>query len=157
MGDTATAHYPYNNIKGPLFQTKNRNNHVLAVTCAYCKTLIAHYQKVGESNLVKMYNHRIIDGALDFSQHHGAIFYPNCNQRIATRYITRPDKKEAYRLVPSAFNKKKVCRATVAKRFPAGMHGEQAGRQPEQLPKGASDQPFVYQAFPRFWPCSGHG
>jgi len=87
---------------------KVRGSHVLAVCCAYCKTFIAHYQKVGESNFVKMYNDRIIDGILDFSEYHGAIFCPNCGERIATRYITKVDKKEAYRLVPSAFNKKKV-------------------------------------------------
>ncbi|MCL1998952.1 MAG: hypothetical protein FWG65_09320 [Turicibacter sp.] len=85
-----------------------RGSHVLAVSCAYCKTFIANYQKVGGSNFVKMYNERIIDGVFDFSEHLGAIFCPNCNERIATRYITKSDKKEAYRLVPSSFNKKKV-------------------------------------------------
>ncbi|MCL2015453.1 MAG: hypothetical protein FWG68_04320 [Defluviitaleaceae bacterium] len=87
---------------------KVRGSHVLAVSCAKCKTFIANYQKVGESNFVKMYNDRIIDGILDFTEYHGAIFCPNCGERIATRYTTKPDKKEAYRLVPSAFNKKKV-------------------------------------------------
>ena len=87
---------------------KKISSHILAVSCAVCKTLIAHYQKVGESNLVKMYNDRIIEGVVDFSEYHGAIFCPNCNERIATRYITKSDKKEAYRLVSSAFNKKKV-------------------------------------------------
>jgi len=55
-----------------------------------------------------MYNDRIIEGSIDFSQYHGAIFCPNCGERIATRYMTKMDKKEAYRLVPSAFNKRKV-------------------------------------------------
>ena len=87
---------------------KIRGSHILKVTCAHCKTFIAHYQKVGESNFVKMYNNRIINGALDFGQYHGAIFCPGCKQRIATRYITKMDKEEAYRLVPSLFNKKKV-------------------------------------------------
>jgi len=94
-------------IKNPNCK-KIRGSHILAVSCAYCKTFIAHYQKVGESNFVKMYNDRIIDGVLDFSEYHGAICCPNCGERIATRYITKADKKEAYRLVPSAFNKKKV-------------------------------------------------
>ncbi len=85
-----------------------RGSHVLAVSCARCQTFIAHYQKVGESNFVKMYNERIIDGAVDFSQYRGAIVCPNCHERIATRYMTRMDKKEAYRLVPSAVHKKKV-------------------------------------------------
>ena len=87
---------------------KVRGSHILLVTCAYCKAFIAHYQKVGESNFVKMYNDRIIDGSIDFSQYHGAINCPSCGERIATRYITKTDKKEAYRFVPSAFNRKRV-------------------------------------------------
>ena len=87
---------------------KIRGSHILAVSCAHCKTFIAHYQKVGESNFVKMYKDRIIDSVMDFSQYHGAIFCPNCNERIATRYMTKIDKKEAYRLVPSGFNKRKI-------------------------------------------------
>jgi|GEM_PF-241501 len=86
---------------------KIRGSHTLEVSCAHCKTFLVHYQKVGESNFVKMYNDRIIEGVIDFSQYHGAINCPNCNERIATRYITPTDKKEAYRLTPSAFNKKK--------------------------------------------------
>ena len=87
---------------------KVRGSHVLEVSCAYCKHFIANYQKVGESNFVKMYNDRIIDGSIDFSLYHGALFCPNCKERIATRYITKIDKKEAYRLVPSSFHKRKV-------------------------------------------------
>jgi len=98
----AMTMYPNPNSK------KVRGSHVLAISCAHCKVLIAHYRKVGESNLVKMYHERIIDCAVDLSQYHGAIFCPDCNARIATRYMTKLDKKEAFRLVPSAFNKKKV-------------------------------------------------
>ena len=87
---------------------KVRGCHVLEVSCAYCKCFIAHYQKAGQGNLVKMYRERIIESTIDFSKYHGALFCPNCNERIATRYMTKIDKKEAYRLVPSAFNKKKV-------------------------------------------------
>ena len=86
---------------------KIRGSHILEVSCAHCKYFIANYQKVGESNFVKMYNERIIEGTLDFSLYHGAVFCPNCGERIATRYITKMDKKEAYRLVPSAFHTKR--------------------------------------------------
>ena len=96
-----------NEIKNPHCK-KVRGSHLLEITCAYCKYYIATYQKVGETNLVKMYNERIVKGSLDFSLYHGALFCPQCGQRVATRYITKMDKKEAYRLVPSAFNKKKV-------------------------------------------------
>lgn len=85
-----------------------RKSHLLLISCAYCKSYIATYQKIGDSNLVKMYNDRIIDGVIDFSLYHGAIICPKCNNKIATRYTTKIDKKEAYRFVPSAFNKKKI-------------------------------------------------
>ena len=85
-----------------------RGSHLLEIVCAKCKTFIALYQKVGESNLVKMYNDRITHGCVDFAEYHGAIYCPTCKERIATRYTTPMDKKEAYRLVPSAFNKRKV-------------------------------------------------
>jgi len=90
---------------------KVKGSHILEVSCAYCKQFIATYQKVGVSNFVKMYNDRIIDGSIDFSQYHGALFCPGCRAQIATRYITKADKKEAYRLVPSGFHKKKVNRS----------------------------------------------
>ena len=87
---------------------KVRGSHLLEVSCAYCNYFIASYQKVGESNFVKMYNDRIIEGSIDFSQYHGALFCPGCGRQIATRYITKMDRKEAYRFVPSAFHKKRV-------------------------------------------------
>jgi len=87
---------------------KVRGSHLLEVTCAHCNCFIALYQKVDNGNFVKMYNDRIIEGSLDFSQFHGALFCPGCGERIATRYITKMDKMEAYRLVPSAFHKKKL-------------------------------------------------
>jgi len=95
-----------------IFQNPNskkvRGSHILEISCAFCGCFIALYQKVGESNLVKMYNERIIDGTIDFSLVHGALFCPQCGERIATKYVTKIDKKEAYRLVPSAFHKKKI-------------------------------------------------
>ena len=87
---------------------KVRGSHILDIYCAYCKCFIAKYQKVDGSNLVKMYNERIIEGTIDFSQFHGALFCPQCGARIATRYVTQMDHKEAYRMVPSGFNKRKA-------------------------------------------------
>ena len=95
------------NLKNP-FGRKIRGSHILEVRCAYCQCFIAHYQKVGESNFVKMYLDRIVDGSVDFSKQQGAIFCPSCGERMATHYITKPDGKEAFRLVPSATHKKRL-------------------------------------------------
>jgi hypothetical protein len=85
---------------------KVRGSHILEVSCAYCKCFIANYQKVGESNFVKMYNDRIIDGSIDFSQYLGAIFCPECGERIATRYMTKMDKKDLLRKVNNKIEQK---------------------------------------------------
>ncbi len=87
---------------------KIKGSHLLKISCAYCKQYIALYQKVGRSNLVKMYNDRIVEGTINFEDYHGSIICPSCNKQIATRYITKFDKKEAYRFIPSTFNKKQV-------------------------------------------------
>ena len=87
---------------------KIKGSRILDVCCAHCKRFIAKYQKIGKSNFVKMYNDRIIEGAIDFSLYHGALFCPDCGERIATRYVTKMDKKEAYRLAPSAFNAREI-------------------------------------------------
>jgi uncharacterized Zn finger protein (UPF0148 family) len=87
---------------------KVRGSHVLEISCAHCGCHICRYRKVGESNLVKLYNERIVDGTIAFSQYHGALYCPQCGERIATRYVTKMDKKEAYRLTPSAFNKRRI-------------------------------------------------
>ena len=44
---------PYEIYKNPNCK-KIRGSHILAVSCAHCKTFIANYQKVGESNFVKI-------------------------------------------------------------------------------------------------------
>lgn len=87
---------------------KVRGSHLLLISCACCKEPLAEYRKVGSSNLVKMYNERIVAGNIDFSKYHGALYCPKCNNQFATRYVTKFDKKEAYRFLPSTFNKKKI-------------------------------------------------
>ena len=87
---------------------KVRGCHMLEITCAHCKCFIAKYQKVGTSGLVKMYHDRILSSSMDISTVPGAIYCPSCGERIATKYTTHVEKEPAYRLVPSAFNKKRV-------------------------------------------------
>jgi len=93
--------------KNPNFK-KVRGSHILEVSAPIANVLLHNIRKLAKVTSLKMYNERIIEGSIDFSLYHGAIFCPNCGERIATRYITKMDKKEAYRLVPSAFNKKKL-------------------------------------------------
>ena len=77
---------------------------ILSRFCLYWKRFIERSRPLR----MAINNRAIIDSAIDFSLYHGAIYCPNCGERIATRYITKMDKKEAYRFVPSAFNKRKA-------------------------------------------------
>ncbi len=87
---------------------KVKGSHLLEIKCAYCKTFIAKYKKIGESNLVKMYAERIVESVFDCENSPSIVCCPNCKERIATRYTTKINNKEAYRLKPSAFNKRKL-------------------------------------------------
>ena len=44
-----------------------QGNHTLVISCAYCKTDIAVYQKVGKGGLLRMYVERIVKGSIDLS------------------------------------------------------------------------------------------
>ncbi len=87
---------------------KIRKSHILEINCAYCQTFLARYQKVGKSNLVKMYYERIIESSVRLDSFPKILICPGCGKRIATRYTTKKDKKIAYRLMPAAFHKKNV-------------------------------------------------
>ena len=87
---------------------KVRGSHLLEISCARCGCYIAGYRKVGESNLVKLYHERITESAMDLTEPVGALFCPSCGEKIATGYTVKADKKAAYRLVPSAFRKKRA-------------------------------------------------
>ena len=87
---------------------KVRGSHVLRVSCAHCGCLIAHYRKVGSSNLVKLYLARIVDSSVDVSDAPGALECPQCGVRLATRYVVRSDGELAYRLVPGEVRSRRV-------------------------------------------------
>jgi len=87
---------------------KVKGSFLLIVSCGHCKTDIAKYQKVGRGNLLRMYIDRIIEGAVDFSKHKGALLCPNCNEQLATRTTLKRKKKEVYIMIRGAFNTRKV-------------------------------------------------
>jgi len=87
---------------------KARGGHIILVSCGYCKTDIAGYQKVGKGRLLRMYVDRIIESSVDLSKNYGAMFCPNCNKQLATRVTLKKKNKEAYILIRSAFNTRKI-------------------------------------------------
>ena len=66
---------------------KIKGSHNLLITCAYCKTFISKYQKVGETNLVKMYNERIIERSIDFSPYKTKNIIKNSYKSIKPAYF----------------------------------------------------------------------
>ncbi len=87
------------------YYKKIKKAYILTISCAHCKEYVITYQKVGRSNLVKMYLDRIVDSAVDLDNIPGAISCPICQRQLATKYVIKRENKIAYRLVPSMFNK----------------------------------------------------
>ena len=83
---------------------KVRGFHLIMVSCGYCKTDFALYQKVGKGVLLRMYADRIIKSAVDLSSKPGALFCPICNKQLATRVTLKRKNKEAYIMIRGAFN-----------------------------------------------------
>ncbi len=88
-------------------QKKVKQAYIIDISCAVCQTYLVTYQKVGRTNLVKLYYDRITKSSIDLKDVPGAIVCPNCDNIIAIKYMTKGDNKTAYRLVPSMFRKSK--------------------------------------------------
>jgi hypothetical protein len=83
---------------------KVRGFHFIMVSCGYCKTDFALYQKVGKGVLLRMYVERIVESAVDLSPKPGALFCPACHEQLATRVTLKRKNKEAYIMIRGAFN-----------------------------------------------------
>lgn len=81
-----------------------RGSHILFVSCGYCKTDIAEYQKEGRGNLLRMHINRIKRSSIDMSQPKKALICPNCKERLGTRITLKRGNKQVYRMIRSAFN-----------------------------------------------------
>ncbi|NLX71422.1 MAG: hypothetical protein GX024_11160 [Clostridiales bacterium] len=87
---------------------KVKNSFILLVSCGYCKTDIAEYQKVGKGNLLRMYTDRIIKGSIDWSKKPKSLYCPNCGKLLATRIMLKKKNKEAYKMIRSTYNTRRV-------------------------------------------------
>lgn len=87
---------------------KVRGSYILLVSCGYCKTDIARYQKVGKGNLLRMHIDRIIEGSIDFSKDPKALHCPNCGELLGTRMTLKRKNKDVYKMLRSTFNTRRV-------------------------------------------------
>ncbi len=92
--------------KNPNYR-KIKGSHVLIVSCGYCKTDIARYQKIGRGNLLRLHIDRMIESSVDFSKNHGTLLCPNCHEQLATKANLKGEKKEVYKMIRGAFNTRK--------------------------------------------------
>lgn len=90
--------------KNPNYK-KIRGSHILIVSCGYCKTDIAKYQKVGRGNVLRMYVRRIIRTSTKLTKN---LKCPNCGEVLGHRIILKEKNKEAYRMIRSSFNTREV-------------------------------------------------
>lgn len=83
---------------------KPKGSRRIIVACAYCKTDIALYDKVGPGGLLRMYTDRIVQAAVDLSKR--GLFCPQCREQIGAKTTLKRKKTEAFRLLRGAFNVK---------------------------------------------------
>lgn len=81
-----------------------RGSHILFVSCGYCKTDIAEYQKKGRGNLLKMHIDRVRKGSIDFTNPKKALLCPNCAERLGTKIRLKRENKYVYRMIRSTYN-----------------------------------------------------
>lgn len=102
--------YKRQNRKGDSLIFKNpyykriRGSHMLIISCGYCKTDIAKYQKKGRGNLLNMHVERIIESSFNPISQERNLCCPSCGEKIATRFSDRGQGSGAYRMERSAFN-----------------------------------------------------
>ncbi|NLJ79774.1 MAG: hypothetical protein GX335_01965 [Firmicutes bacterium] len=87
-----------------------RGSRLILVSCGYCQTKIALYQKAGPGGLLRMYVERIVKSSVDLSTLPGALSCPNCKKQLATKVTLKRRNKEAYALIRSVFNTAEVHR-----------------------------------------------
>ena len=93
--------------KNPYYR-KVKGSYILLVSCGYCKTDIAKYQKVGKGNLLRMHINRIIKSSIDLSKDQGTLHCPNCGELLATRMTLKRENEDVYKMIRSAFNTRKI-------------------------------------------------
>ena len=84
---------------------KVKGSHLLMVSCGFCQTDIAKYQKLGKGNVLRMYLDRILESSVDFSKE---LLCPNCGKRLGTRVSLKKKNKEAYKMIRSRFHTRKL-------------------------------------------------
>lgn len=82
-----------------------RGSHKLLVSCGYCKTDIAKYQKLGKGGLLRMYIDRITKSAVKLSQD---LKCPNCHRTVGSKVILKKENKEFYKMDRSTYNTRRI-------------------------------------------------
>ena len=93
--------------KNPYYR-KVKGSFILLVSCGYCKTPIAKYQKVGKGNLLNLHIDRVIESSIDLSQDPNVLSCPNCNAELGRRMFLQRRDKEVFKMIRSTFNTKRI-------------------------------------------------
>ena len=84
---------------------KVKGSHLLLVSCGYCKTNIAEYQKLGKGNVLRMYINRIVKSSVDLSKD---LICPNCGKTLGRRISMKKKNKDAFKMIRSRYNTRQL-------------------------------------------------
>ncbi len=75
------------------------------ISCSKCGTHLLNYKKKSSGGLVRLFVNQV-DFIYD-TDNHDNIICPTCEQLVATKYLYKPEKRYAYRLITGTYRKKK--------------------------------------------------
>lgn len=73
-------------------RARKEKGNPMKVSCAYCKTPVARYQKAGKGGLIKMQFYRILEAEIDLDKASGSLICPSCGEDLGSKadYMGKP-------------------------------------------------------------------
>ncbi|MGO1468635.1 MAG: hypothetical protein ACTHW2_01300 [Tissierella sp.] len=87
------------------YYKKIKGSYILLISCGYCKTDIAKYQKVGKGNVLRLSIDRIIELSTKLSK---KLTCPSCGKILGTRVFLKKENRKFYKMFRSTFNTKNI-------------------------------------------------
>lgn len=96
-------------IKNDMYRKKRGGtSKLIAVKCVFCENNLLMYQKDGIGKLLRLYVDRIIVSNSQEKCAESSLCCPCCGNIVGVRYIYKPEKRLAYRLIPGSFKTENV-------------------------------------------------
>ena len=84
---------------------KVKGSYILIISCGYCKTDLARYQKKGKGNVLRMHIDRIVEASIDYGKE---LRCPNCGKSLGSKVKLKKSESEFYKIKRGTINTRKL-------------------------------------------------